>query len=284
MQQSWTTKKLNASVSLVEYESRELVAFVTSDWHWDSIKCDRDLLRSDLMIAKKINAPVFVFGDLFDAMGGKYDPRGSKDELRPELLAGNYFDEAIEQCADWLTPFAGSIAMISPGNHETAIRKRQETCMTTRLVERLKAAGSPVQQGGYAGWVMFRARRGNKGSNTYRLWYHHGYGGGGPITRGTIDFSRYMIDVDADAIVSGHVHQKTLIEAQRQRITQTGTPTTSPVYLIRSASYKNESLTDGWAVEKGMSARPLGGWWVRLRWAERNSHIAASFHHHPPGV
>lgn len=281
MPNEWNIEKLDASVCRLGFGTKPIWAYVTSDWHWDSIKCDRDMLRSDLSLAKKLNAPVFVFGDLFDAMGGKYDPRSSKDELRPELLRGNYFDEAVEQCAEWLKPFASNIALISPGNHETAIRKRQETCLTTRLVERLKILGSPVVQGGYAGWVLFHGKRPRKGSATYRLWYHHGYGGGGPVTRGVIDFSRFLVDIDADAIVSGHVHQRTLIEATRQRVNSHGNVRVRPIYLVRSASYKNECLTDGWSVEKGLSSRPLGGWWMRLSWVRDWSEIIAKFHDRP---
>lgn len=277
----WSISKLNHSVSRVTFGRDPLWAYITSDWHWDSLKCDRDALKRDLDLAKKINAPVFAFGDTFDAMGGKYDPRGSKDELRPELLRGNYFDEAVEQCADWLKPYASVIAFISPGNHETAIRKRQETCMTTRLVERLKQAGSPVQQGGYSGWIMFHSKPGGKKSATHRMWYHHGYGGGGPVTRGVIDFSRFLVDVDADSIVAGHVHQRTLIEATRQRVSDQGRVRIQPIYLARSASYKNECLTDGWAVEKGLSSRPLGGWWVRFKFTSFTDSVSTSFHDKP---
>lgn len=281
----WKPESLENSVTKLTIKGgRSFWVYLSSDWHWDSVKCDRDALHADLSLAKKIGAPVFALGDVFDAMGGKFDPRSSKDEIRPELLHGNYFDEAVEQCAEWLRPFAGTIAMISPGNHETAIRKRQETCLTSRLTERLKSYGSPVIQGGYAGWIFLHAHRPNssRGSGSYRIWYHHGYGGGGPVTRGVIDFSRFMVDVDADAIVAGHVHQRTLIEAARQRINSAGSVRVRPVYLARSASYKNDSLTDGWAVERGMSARPLGGWWVRLTFDQANSSdLKASFHDKP---
>ncbi len=279
--QKWSVSKLSGSVSRIVFGREPLWAYISSDWHWDSIKCDRDLLEKDLRLAKRVGAPVLAFGDIFDAMGGKYDPRGSKDELRPELLRGNYFDEAIEQCAEWLKPYAGQIAFMSPGNHETAIRKRQETCMTTRLTERLKQFGSPVQQGGYSGWVMLHAKPGGKRSGTHRMWYHHGYGGGGPVTRGVIDFARFMVDVDADSIVAGHVHQRTLIEATRQRVTDAGQVRVQPIYLVRSASYKSECLTDGWAVEKGMSSRPLGGWWAKFKLNKNTGAMVASFHDRP---
>lgn len=276
----WTVESKDRGVTFVHFQGSQLWCYLSSDWHWDSIKCDRERLMADLMIAKRLGCPVLGLGDIFDAMGGKYDPRSSKDELRPELLTGNYFDAAVSQCAEWLRPVLSSLALLTPGNHETAIRKRQETCLTTRLVERLRVDGSPVCQSGYAGWVVFKGAQSTKNVALHRLWYHHGYGGGGPVTRGVIDYARYLADVDADSIVSGHVHQRTLIEATRQRVTSTGIPRTRPIFLVRSSSYKDECMTDGWHVERGMSSRPLGGWWMRLRWS-KNRELVASFHDTP---
>lgn len=277
---SWRTETLESGVCRITFP-RRLWVLISSDWHWDSVKCDRDRLAADLAEARRINAAVLSLGDGFDAMGGKFDPRSNgKHDVRPELQQGNYFDEIVSQCGEWLQPYQQQMALISPGNHESAVRKRQETCLTTRLVERLRVAGSPVRQGGYAGWVLFRAMRG-KTTALHRLWYHHGFGGGGGTTRGAGQFAQYLAEVDADTIVAGHVHQRTLIEAHRQRITPTGICRTRPVHLVRSSTYKSESVTDGWAVEKGIGARPLGGWWMLLRWASNDSELTASFHDRP---
>lgn len=277
---SWRTETLESGVCRITFP-RRLWVLISSDWHWDSVKCDRGRLAADLAEARRINAAVLSLGDGFDAMGGKFDPRSNgKHDVRPELQQGNYFDEIVSQCGEWLQPYQQQMALISPGNHESAVRKRQETCLTTRLVERLRVAGSPVRQGGYAGWVLFRALRG-KTTALHRLWYHHGFGGGGGTTRGAGQFAQYLAEVDADTIVAGHVHQRTLIEAHRQRITPTGICRTRPVHLVRSSTYKSESVTDGWAVEKGIGARPLGGWWMLLRWASNDSELTASFHDRP---
>lgn len=277
----WTADSLGNSVSRITFTKHSQWVYLSSDWHWDSVKCDRDRLLEDLVLAKKLDAAVCSFGDHFDCMGGKYDPRSGKADIRPELQVGNYFDEIINQNAEWLMPFTDQMAVITPGNHETAIRKRQETCLTTRIVDRLRAAGSQVVQGGYSGWVLIRGQLGGTRTRVYKLWYHHGFGGGGPVTRGVIDFSRMMVDVDADAIVSGHVHQKTLMEATRHRISSSGIPTISPVHLVRSSTYKRDSVSDGWGVEKGMAARPVGGWWLKIRWATDKRSLKATFHDRP---
>lgn len=279
----WRTETLKSGVCRVTFASR-LWVLISSDWHWDSVKCDRDRLAADLREAKRLNACVLSLGDGFDAMGGKFDPRSNgKHDVRPEFQRGNYYDEIVSQCGQWLDPYREQMGLISPGNHESSVRKRMETCLTTRLVERLRVAGSPVRHGGYAGWVLFRASRG-KTTALHRLWYHHGFGGGGGTTRGTGQFHQYLAEVDADTIVAGHVHQRTLIEAHRQRITPTGICRTRPVHLVRSSTYKSESVTDGWAVEKGIGARPLGGWWMLLRWTNNDSELAATFHDQPHEV
>ena len=277
----WLVETLQGGVNRITFAQR-LWVFLSSDWHWDSVKCDRDRLAADLDKARSLNAAVLSIGDQFDAMGGKYDPRSNgKWDVRPEFQRGNYYDDIVTQCAEWLEPWREQMALFTPGNHETAVRKRMETCLTTRLVERLRLRGSKVRQGGYAGWVLFRGEASKSNKALYRLWYHHGYGGGGPVTRGVIDFSRYLVDVDADCVVAGHVHQRTLIEATRQRLSPCGLPKISPMHLVRSAAYKQECLTDGWAVEKGMSSRPLGGWWMLLRWNKDHTAIRASFHDDP---
>jgi len=277
----WLVETLAGGVNRLTFQNR-LWVLLSSDWHWDSVKCDRDKLAADLTMAREVNAAVLSVGDLFDVMGGKFDPRSNgKYDVRPEFARGNYFDDIVTQCAEWLEPWRDQLAVITPGNHETAVRKRMETCLTTRLVERLRMNGSRVRQGGYAGWVMFRGMASKKNVAAYRLYYHHGYGGGGPVTRGVIDFARYLVDIDADCVHAGHVHQRTLIEATRQRLTPNGIPKVKPIHLVRSAAYKQECLTDGWAVEKGMSSRPLGGWWMLLRWSPANDELRASFHDSP---
>ena len=277
----WKISVIPGGVVNIKHGTRTWV-YISSDWHWDSVHCDRDRLAADLTLAKKVNAPVLCLGDLFDVMGGKYDPRSNgKYDIRPELQTGDYFDLCVSECAKWLKPWMSQIALITPGNHETSVRKRMETCLTTRLVERLKIMGSPCVQSGYAGWLLFTLAMSGGARVTNSLYWHHGFGGGGPITKGAIDYSRYLLDVDADIIAAGHVHQRMCIEASRQRLSPRGIPRVSPVFLIRSASYKQECLTDGWAVEKGMSSRPLGGYWMMIRQTSNKDGSVISIHDHP---
>lgn len=269
----WTVK--NCSHGVVELaftvKSREPV-FVSfsSDHHLDSPKCRRDLVLRNLEEAKADGAPVVMIGDLLDVMGCQRDPRSSKRGLRPEYVASgkDYLDAVVDDVAEFLAPFASSIALICRGNHETAIQKNSEVCMTSRIAERLRGHGSPVRVGGYAGWLWIRywPKAGGKGGAGYRVFWHHGSGAGGGSTRGVAEFARIADYIEgADAILCGHVHQRGVYEVRRQRLTNAGTVSTRSVHHVRCGCWKDEFVGEGWAVEKGIGPRPMGGWVLRLK-------------------
>lgn len=235
-----------------------------ADCHWDSKKCDRALLASHLDKAKAEGAPVLIYGDFFDVMGGKYDPRSSKSELREELLVGNYLDEVVKQAADWLKPWAENIALISLGNHETSITKRHEINLLDRLVYAIKSANPKceTQLGKYWGFVnlVFHQQRNQKRSVSRTLHFSHGYGGGGPVSRGLIDHSRTRSQYFAHYYLSGHVHWKNTDQNVIAHLSRYGKLQRSQQHFIRCGPYKDEY--DGWHAEQGRSFRPLGGWFT----------------------
>ncbi len=51
-----------------------------SDVHWDNAHARLDLLKVALDEALENDIPVFMFGDLFCVMQGKWDPRGNKKD------------------------------------------------------------------------------------------------------------------------------------------------------------------------------------------------------------
>ena len=181
----WSVETLTGGVTRITFKLH-LWVFVSSDWHWDSTHCDRERLAHDLGLAKKHHAAVLSLGDGFDAMGGKFDPRSTKHSIRPELQTDDYFDSCVTQCAQWLKPYKESLALITPGNHESAVRKRQETCLTMWPdSERLCADGKKkATSGGNAGdpgTVFWAGASPGGGSNRLtsrsavgqRLWKYH---------------------------------------------------------------------------------------------------------------
>ena len=172
-----------------------------ADVHFDSVSCDRELLKKHLDEVVERNAKVLIFGDFFDVMGGKFDKRSSKGDLRPEYNTSNYIDNVVDDAIDFLTPYKEYIMFISPGNHELSILKYHETDVIKRLAKALDA-----EVGTYGGWLRIRYSfkdAGNRGS--YKIAYNHGYGGGGPVTKDVIQTNRKAVYLpDADIVISGH--------------------------------------------------------------------------------
>jgi UDP-2,3-diacylglucosamine pyrophosphatase LpxH len=254
-------------------------ALLLSDIHVDNPKCDRDLLTRHLEQARKIGAPIMVFGDLFCAMQGKYDKRANKSALRPEHQVNNYLDALIDTTADFFEAYKDLICFITPGNHETAILGRHETDLTARLAEKLGC-----ERGTYSGWVLWRfeaetASQTGGGVRTIPMSYHHGYGGGGPVTKDVIQTSRKAVYLpDAKIVVSGHTHDRWIFPISRIRLKENGEQVADEQLHVKLGSYKDEyNPGEGWAVEKGMPPKPLGGVWLIFHYHAQDIHYSAEF-------
>lgn len=73
-----------------------------SDNHHDSPLCNRELEAEHLQEAVKRDAMIMVMGDLFDAMQGRFDPRRSMEELRPEYRRSDYYDAIVNDTCQFL--------------------------------------------------------------------------------------------------------------------------------------------------------------------------------------
>lgn len=280
---SWKVEQVSRNVHNIRVaidrapEGWELPVLCTSDWHWDNPHCLRDKLRSHLDEALRLNAPIIIYGDLFCAMQGKFDKRSNKDDIRPEHAHGDYLDALVRTCADWLDPYKHIIAVIGPGNHESAVRKNHETDLIERLVERLRMAGSTtVHSGGFSGYVRIMVCR-QRCSGSIRLHYHHGYGGGGPVTRGVIQTARRAVYVaDADICCGGHVHEEWVVPITRIRLKDSGQIRHDRQWHICTPGYKEEYIDgfDGFHIERGRPPKPTGSAWVRLSGNAKTNDIA----------
>ena len=245
-----------------------------SDVHFDSTKCDRELLTKHLDDARKRNAKVFVFGDWFDLMQGKYDPRGNYSDLRPEYKSITYLDDVIEDSANYLKEYKDVLAFIGRGNHETNIEKRLHTSPLDRLAALHNQNGGEVVIGGYSGLIQFHIASGKHSKAHSYVHFHHGYGGNAPRSKGVlgVDIDQMQFP-DAHVLVRGHTHQKWHVPVVVDRISAQGNSYQHRVHHLRTGSYKK--LGDrfaGWAVEKNFNTPTLGGWWLKAH-RNRNSHI-----------
>ena len=248
-----------------------------ADVHWDNPLCRRDMVKRHLDEARERGARVMVFGDLFCAMQGRYDPRGHKVGVRPEHQRDDYLDALVDTAAAWWAPYGDLVELVTPGNHESALLKRLETDITRRFVDALRDRhGSGVEAGTYQGWVrMLLEATDSPYRQQLRLRYHHGHGGGGVVTKGTLwPQRRAAWWPDADIVVSGHIHEQWSFPIVRERITTGGRVYTDTQLHLQLPTYKPETVMGGgWAVEKGMSPRPLGAWWVRLWWDRHETRV-----------
>jgi len=249
--------------------NKHSLLFVTSDLHIDSIGCNRDIMLEDFEEARKRDAKILLLGDIFDAMQGRFDPRRSLDELRPEYRRSDYYDYVIKDVVKILKPYAGNILLIAPGNHETAVLKNASISLIDRLVYSLNMEnGTQIMQGGYGGWARFMFHFGTNGKRTsVKIKYHHGFGGDAPVTRGVIHTNRQGTALrNPDIVVNGHNHHMYYVPVVSEALTDSGKIIFPITHYIRTPGYKQDygDGSNGWAVEKGMVPKPLGGAFISM--------------------
>lgn len=268
----WTIEQNGPTVTIqmvAESVNWEQWALLTSDRHHDSPHCNRVLERRHLEEARERNAFICDFGDLFDAMQGKFDPRRNLGDVRPEDKTPAYYDSIVKHAAEDYGAYADLFALISKGNHETAVIDKANTDLIQRLVTRLNGDyGGNVKVGGYGGWVIFRVTRGVNNRTSKSLKYHHGAGGGGPVTRGVIQTNRQAVYLpDADIVVNGHTHDAWHVPIKRERIDQRGEVYFDTVHFLRTPGYKDgyRDGSSGFEIEKWQPPKSQGCAWLRFR-------------------
>lgn len=262
----------SANVCVVEFpyvhEGWEQWVLLTSDRHHDSKWCDRDLELEHLNKMVERKGLLLDFGDFYDVMMGRYDPRRTYKDLRPEYTVENYLDEIIADSAKFFMPFAKNILVISRGNHDQSIVKNNGVDLISNLVHRLNSeGGGKIQAGGYGGWVKFMFKIYGTQLQTINLKYFHGAGGGGPVTRGVIQTNRQAVYLpDAQIVVNGHTHDSWHVPIARERISSANVVSQDLQHHIRTSTYKNEYRegNDGWHIETGKPPKPIGAVWLRF--------------------
>lgn len=279
----WSLRKLERNVveiaiDLDRNKDWEQWVLLRSDVHHDNPKCNQDLERKHLDEAIEYDAPIIDNGDLFCAMQGKWDKRADKNALREEHRGSNYFDLLVDTAAQFYRPYGNQFAVLGRGNHETAVTNRHETDLTDRLASRMRAHGSNVEASGYGGFVMFRFvdaaqnKPGNIGKATKdsKILYHfHGTGGGGPVTRGTIQTNRIAVwSPDAHIVLTGHTHDEWQMPIPRMRLSDRGKVYHDEQLHIRCPGYKDawSDSNAGWEVEKMLGPKNLGSAWLKFFW------------------
>lgn len=248
---------------------------LTSDRHWDNPHSDWKKQKLHLEQAKEKNAIVLDFGDFFCLMQGKYDPRASKNDIRPMHMKDNYLDAVINSAVDFFSPYADLFGLIGEGNHESSVRRRHETDVIERFVTTLNYKNNTsLTKGLYTGWVRFKFKKpsGSSRLTPLLLNYTHGYGGGGPVTRGVIQSNRKSVYLpDANFCVSGHIHESWMLTIPRERVNLYGNIYLDEQVHVCLPTYKEEYLQgENFHRERGRPPKPVhGGWWLRFYYEEK---------------
>lgn len=240
---------------------------LASDIHLDNPKCDRKLLLQHLDECRATNGKAMFFGDVMCLMQGKKDRRGSKGDIRPEHLGGNYFDLVFRESADLLKPYGDMILLMGDGNHETAVLNNQEIDPLENVVRLMRNDGAITEHMGYQGFVrfVFECAAGG-GVRRCMLFFHHG-AWGGIVTKGTMGGGRYsQIAPDADIVLNGHNHERTMVAHPCYRIDANGKAWIEQRWHLQTGTYKQEfGATGGWAIERIVMPKSLGGIWLTLQ-------------------
>lgn len=247
---------------------------VLSDIHFDNPHCKRKLFFKHLDEAAAENAPIFINGDFFCMMQGRYDPRKKKGEIREQHNNENYIDSVIEEAADLLEPYYENLTILGRGNHEQTILKHLELDPLHRLASiingRIKT-NHRVCVGGYGGWFVVRFLEDGHSFGSSNIKYFHGAGGNSPVTRGVIQTNRNAVKYsNADAVITGHIHQKWAVVVPREVLLSSGRSFTKQQLHVCTGTYKDEYRDghSGFAVEKGFGPTALGGYWLDFTWQD----------------
>lgn len=275
-QQKWfdlykTENKPPITVYRGEYNSNwEQWLLFTSDLHVDSINHRGDIFTKAMIEAKRKNAMVFLFGDIFDAMQSRNDKRRARAALKEKYQnREDYVDAIVEDLTEIFEPYKDNIAFMSYGNHETSLIKHLNTDILKRLIDNLNQNDGKIQLGEYGGYIKFRLSwKGFKGANkTFLIAYHHeGGSGNAPVTEGVIGVKRRMQWMsDFDIFVSGHNHKSWLMEQVREYVTEKDMIKRKIVSLLKTPSMKDKATTGyGWDVMNDFAPPVCGAYWVRL--------------------
>lgn len=252
-----------ARIKMKKKNDWEQWALLRSDAHHDSIHCNIKLETKHLNQAVERGAVILDFGDTFDVMQGRKDPRRDPDEINPLFNKKEYYDLVLDHMIRYYQPYKDNFGLIATGNHENSVLKHSQTDLTGRLASALGCAA-----GKWGGWVRFMFKDGNHNYSINLRYMHSGPGGGSsPVTRGVISTNRISAWLeDADIVYTGHDHNQFIVPIPREGLNRNGKITRGVVLFVKGPGYK-----DGWGigkegfeVEGSGGPKPMGSVWLRF--------------------
>lgn len=265
---------------IVSSENPFATTLLISDLHLESGKFNRKYFDIIMRRARENNCRVRIIGDVFDLMQGRHDKRGSKHDENGlvKKWKTEYSNAVVKEGEDVLGPYADLIDLITYGNHETKYMLNNEHDVLKNMVEFLNIRfKSNILLGAYHGWCKERFLWHHNGnflaSNTINMKYYHSRGSYSRMTKGINGHVFMSADYpDADIIVTGDNHSLLIHDYPQERITEKGEVYFRKQYHIGLPSFKEDYSKSGfgWAVEKHLGPRTLGGVFVKYRCIKSN--------------
>jgi len=279
MPNNWTSEVKGSVVTVRLHDiacGDPVWVLLRSDAHHDSPHCNREFEKKHLDLALERDAFILDAGDTFDAMQGKFDPRRSMDDVRPEDRRADYYDSIVTHAAEDYLPYAQNWVMFGKGNHEDAVRDKANTDLISNLVYRLNSESKAnILTGNYGGYVrfMFNIHKTRRMSKWIR--YHHGSGGAAPVTRGVIQTNRQQVFLpDADVIWNGHNHQSYIVPIKRERVNNAGVIYFDNAWHVRTPGYKEEYRDpNSYSFKNNSGPTPLGCVWLKFEIGKKNIRV-----------
>lgn len=190
----------------------EYYFYLASDLHFGNQSFYSDMYTKEFDEAKRLNARIFLNGDIFDLIGVKDMKRYRKSgDKYPGVDA--IINKQIAEGAEILSPYAELLEMVGAGNHESAYVSYNSYDPISGLISILQyKTGRVIRHGGYEGFIVLHFEHVDGGGvSRYIIYYNHGQGGAAEVTGGAIDLNRRTY-VRADLIWLGHKHAKTFRE------------------------------------------------------------------------
>ena len=237
-------------------------ALLRSDAHHDSIKCNVGLEKKHLDQALERNAMIMDFGDTFDVMQGRKDPRRDPDEINPNFNHKDYYDLVLGHAVRSYMPYKNNFVLIATGNHENSVLKHSGTDLTGRLASALGSAA-----GKWGGWVRFMFKYENHNFSKNLRYMHSGPSKNAPVTKGVIDTNRVSAWLDdADIVYTGHDHNQWVVPVPKEGLNRNGRPIRKTVLFVKGPGYKDGwgEGKEGFEVENSGGPKPMGAVWLRF--------------------
>lgn len=226
-----------------------------SDLHIDSKYTDTKKVKKLLDDAYNAGSLICIFGDLLDVMGGKYDKRTLKGDIKAEHNEDNYLNRVIEDAAELLAPYVDNL-FISAGNHEKEIDKRFELYLLEMLSDRIyrKTHKNLVWTKNYAGFILVNVKSKTRAVQLSKvIFYNHGKDSNAVMTFGTLNIKRNSSIIDADIFIAGHIHTNFLVPVNRLSLSQKRKIKVTEQIHIQLGTAKETVGLDYFSAKKGFS-------------------------------